>query len=149
MTKKAKKAQRTGPMTAGAEEVYDDTDDDDWVEEDEGQQAKENPQAAEHEKAASVQLTEAQLTEPPPLEISDVMPTAAYNAALNKQLAERDSVPVDAEQLAEQDRKADAERTEKAEQEAEAEAKKVAAEQAKAAKEAEAGAKKTHRSKED
>jgi len=118
MTKKVKKAERT---TKSGDEVYDDTDEqeEDWAEDD-SQQAKENPQAAEHERAASVQQTEAQLTEPPPPEIADVMPTQVYNANLNRQLGERgNETEVDAEQLAEQDRKADAERTEQLAKEAE------------------------------
>ena len=97
---------------------------DDWTEvDDDSQQARENPQAAEHEKAASAQQTEMQWTELPPENV-DVMPTAAVNVALNNREG-RDDAPVDAEQLAEQDRKADTERSEKLAKEEEAEARKA------------------------
>jgi len=105
---------------------------DDWTEvDDDSQQARENPQAAEHEKAASAQQTEMQWTELPPENV-DVMPTAAVNVALNNREG-RDDAPVDAEQLAEQDRKADTERSEKLAKEEEAEARKAGREPTKAA----------------
>lgn len=109
MTKKAKGTVESG-LFKGAE-VYDDTDEqeEDWVEEDQPQPAP-----------AQVQQTEAQITEPPPPEDADLMPTAVYNANLNQQLAENAGEPApEPEQLAEQDRKADAERTEQLAKEAE------------------------------
>jgi hypothetical protein len=112
---------------------------DDWTEvDDDSQQARENPQAAEHEKAASAQQTEMQWTELPPENV-DVMPTAAVNVALNNREG-RDDAPVDAEQLAEQDRKADTERSEKLAKEEEAEARKFGREQAKPVRQEESNA---------
>jgi hypothetical protein len=124
-------------MTRGNEEAMmaKKAKSDDWTEvDDDSQQARENPQAAEHDKAASAQQTEMQWTELPPENV-DVMPTAAVNVALNNREGREDEAKADPEQLAEQDRKADTERSEKLAKEEEAEAKKAGREPTKPAKE--------------